>query len=148
MTRRGMTVIELLLAMGIVATLASIAVPRIDQYIDKARVAHAIGDISAVQADILGFAADNGRLPNSLAEVGRGGMKDPWDRPYQYLNIADMKGKGAARKDRFLVPLNSDFDLYSMGKDGSSVPPLAASSSQDDIIRANDGGYVGLAARY
>ncbi len=148
MTRRGMTVIELLLAMGITATLAAIATPRVDQYINKAKVAHAIGDISAVQVDILGFAADNGRLPNSLSEIGRGGMEDPWDRPYQYLNIQDMKGKGAARKDRFLVPLNSDFDLYSMGRDGASVPPLAASSSQDDIIRANDGGYIGLAERY
>lgn len=33
---------------------------------------------------------------------------------------------GGARKDRFLVPINSDFDLYSMGKDGQSVGPLTA----------------------
>jgi hypothetical protein len=35
-----------------------------------------------------------------------------------------------------LHPINSDFDLYSKGKDGDSAAPLTASRSQDDIIRA------------
>ena len=55
---------------------------------------------------------------------------------------------GQARKDRFLVPLNSDYDLYSAGKDGKSRPPLSAQMSQDDIVRANDGAYIGLASQY
>ncbi|MEW6683930.1 MAG: hypothetical protein AB1451_13595 [Nitrospirota bacterium] len=55
---------------------------------------------------------------------------------------------GQARKDQFLVPLNSTYDLYSMGPDGDSKPPLKAKMSQDDIIRANDGQYIGLAADY
>jgi general secretion pathway protein G len=44
--------------------------------------------------------------------------------------------------------LNSDYDLYSMGEDGESVPPLTAKQSRDDIIRANNGGFIGLAADY
>jgi general secretion pathway protein G len=52
------------------------------------------------------------------------------------------------RKDRFLVPINTDYDLYSMGKDGRSSPPLTAKASRDDIIRANDGAYIGLASNY
>ena len=56
-----------------------------------------------------------------------------------------MKGNGQARKDRFLVPLNSDYDLYSMGPDGKSSSPITAKPSQDDIIRAADGSYVGPA---
>ena len=76
------------------------------------------------------------------------GGGDPWGNPYQYLNFADTKGKGAMRKDRFLVPINSYFDLYSIGKDGQSVPPLTAKVSKDDIIWANDGDYVGLASQY
>ena len=43
------------------------------------------------------------------------------------------------------MPLNSLYDLYSIGKDGKSVPPLTAKASWDDIIMANDGGFVGLA---
>ena len=55
---------------------------------------------------------------------------------------------GQTRKDKNLVPLNSDFDLYSMGPDGASQPPLAAPVSHDDIIRASDGAYVGSAEGY
>jgi len=55
---------------------------------------------------------------------------------------------GKARKDHFLVPLNSDYDLYSVGKDGESRAPLSAPQSADDVIRANDGAYIGLAANY
>ena len=59
--------------------------------------------------------------------------------------IAD---KGGARKDRHLHPISSDFDLYSMGKDGDSVKPLTAQKSHDDVIRASDGGYYGLAKNF
>ncbi len=37
-----------------------------------------------------------------------------------YLNLFNKQGKGGNRKDKKLNPLNSDFDLYSMGKDGVS----------------------------
>ncbi len=55
---------------------------------------------------------------------------------------------GEARKDGNLVPINTNFDLYSMGKDGKSKPPLRAKDSLDDIIYANDGDYIGLASDY
>jgi general secretion pathway protein G len=74
-------------------------------------------------------------------------LKDPWGNPYQYLKIygLEKKSAGKARKDHFMVPIDTDFDLYSMGPDGASASPLTAKSSRDDIIRANDGGYVGTA---
>jgi general secretion pathway protein G len=53
-----------------------------------------------------------------------------------------------ARKDRFLVPINTDFDLYSMGKDGKSVPSLTAAASRDDVVRAANGAFIGLASRF
>ena len=52
------------------------------------------------------------------------------------------------RMDRFLHPINSDYDLYSMGKDGQTVLPLTARQSHDDVIRANDGSFVGLAVEF
>ena len=60
-------------------------------------------------------------------------------------------GKSAiseARKDHFLVPINSDYDLYSMGPDGVSKPPLQTKVSRDDIIRASDGAFYGTAEAY
>jgi general secretion pathway protein G len=59
-----------------------------------------------------------------------------------------MKGNGKARKDKFLVPINSDYDLYSDGQDGQSASPLTAKASQDDIVRAANGSYVGLASQF
>jgi general secretion pathway protein G len=74
-------------------------------------------------------------------------MLDIWGNPYQYLRL-DPKDPGTPRKDKWIVPINSDYDLYSMGKDGKSTSPLTANSSRDDIIRASNGSYIGLAANY
>ena len=46
------------------------------------------------------------------------------------------------------MPINTDFDLYSMGPDGKSVAPLTAAFSQDDVVRANDGSFIGVAKDY
>jgi general secretion pathway protein G len=56
--------------------------------------------------------------------------------------------RGQMRKDRNLVPINTDFDLYSMGKDGETVMPLTTPKSQDDIVRASNGAFVGLGSDY
>ena len=140
----GFTLIELLLVVAIIGVLASLAIPAIHQTINQARIAKAIADIRTIQGEI--GALDT--LPTSLAAIGRDTYKDPWGTPYVYTKIQGTKGNGSFRKDRFLVPLNSDFDLYSMGEDGDSKPPLVVNVSHDDIIRANDGSFIGLASRY
>ncbi len=75
-------------------------------------------------------------------------MLDPWGQAYRYFNIMTAKGKGNLRKDKALNPINSDFDLYSMGKDGDSKLPLTPKVSHDDIIRARDGKFIGLASDF
>jgi general secretion pathway protein G len=50
--------------------------------------------------------------------------------------------------DRRLVPINQDFDLYSMGRDGKTAAPLTASASLDDVVRGKSGGFIGLATGY
>lgn len=146
-TRRliGSTLIEITLSLAILGILAAVAIPLYGGYLDKARIETAISDIKGCSSALTSSYADNSFYPDSLAEVGCATYSDPWGNPYQYLNIQTAKNKGKMRKDRFLVPINSDFDLYSMGKDGQSVPPLTAKASRDDIIRANDGAYVGPA---
>jgi general secretion pathway protein G len=144
----GFTLIELLLIMAISLTISALAIPNLMSALDQARIAKAVGDISAIETEVVEYQVVNGSLPNTLADIGRDTYLDPWGNPYQYLNHATSTGNGKSRKDRFLVPLNSDFDLYSMGKDGLSVPPITAKESQDDIIRASDGNYVGLASQF
>jgi general secretion pathway protein G len=52
------------------------------------------------------------------------------------------------RKDGRLNPLNTDFDLFSTGKDGDTTGPLNARASRDDVVRANNGAFIGLGENY
>lgn len=133
----------------IMGILAGMVIPKYRTVMDQAKTARAIGDIKALQTDIMAIEAGGQPLPADLAAIGRGNMLDPWGNPYVYYPFpVGSHNPGGARKDRFLVPVNSTFDLYSMGPDGNSAPPFTASSSQDDIVRANDGGFVGLARNF
>jgi general secretion pathway protein G len=115
--------------------------------IERARLVRVIADIKNISTVIQDFEHATGRPPDSLADVGMAGLVDLWGNPYQYLRLSGAP-PGPARKDKFLVPINTTYDLYSMGPDGKSSPPLTAQDSRDDIIRANDGGYIGRASEY
>lgn len=144
----GFTFIELMLAVLIVGVLTAIAVPAFNRYIDRTRGDRAQVDIAALSLLIDMYFLNNGGYPASLAVIGEGGRLDPWGRPYQYLNLSDPGARGFARKDHSLVPINTDYDLYSMGRDGRTAPPLTAQHSRDDIVRANNGKFVGPASGY
>lgn len=144
----GFTLVELLIVIAILGTLSGIAIPLYNYQIEKARIIRAIAEIRILEKEITLYEIDSRDLPDKLEDIGRKGFLDPWGKKYKYLNFANVKGKGKMRKNRFLVPLNSDFDLCSKGRDGKSKPNLAAKASYDDIIRANDGEYVGIASEY
>jgi general secretion pathway protein G len=148
-TDTGFTLIELITAITVIAALGAIALPQFAGYRLQAQIAKCIADLRTLDTSVQLYKISNGALPNSLSQVPSGNIQDAWGRPYQYLRIeGNAKATGAARKDRFLVPINSDFDLYSMGPDGKSSGPLTAKASEDDIIRANDGRYLGRASDY
>jgi general secretion pathway protein G len=145
----GLTIIELLIVLMILATLASLGAPLYANTLNNARITKAVADIRILEKEILVFQLFNGTLPNNLTQIGRQSLLDPYGNPYQYLNIANAGGgKGQFRMDKNLVPVNSDFDLYSFGRDGQSVPPFTAKQSWDDIVRAANGGFVGLASEF
>jgi general secretion pathway protein G len=144
--RRGLTLIELVVVLGLIATLATIALFLYGNVNEKAMVARAADDIATLSSEISTFEMMNERLPTSLTEINRATFKDPWSRAYEYLDVSTSPAS-LARTGRS-SPINTDFDLYSKGKDGTSTPPLTASGSRDDIVRANDGQYVGLASNY
>jgi general secretion pathway protein G len=144
-----MTLIELLIMVAIIATISSIMIPEFEEQVEMSKNEQAASDIATIEAEIEVYINDHGFPPDSLAEIGLDHMLDPWGNPYQYLNIFnDGPGPPHPRKDHFLHPLNSDYDLYSMGADGDTKVPLTANASRDDIIRASDGGFIGIASDY
>ena len=146
----GFTLIELMMVIALMGILAGIATPLFSAYRQRAQIAACVAGMKVIEQAVISYSIENGEYPDSLETVGLDGLKDPWGKPYQYLKIAGTVkgGLGLARKDHFMVPINTDFDLYSMGPDGQSKPPLTTKASQDDIIRANDGQYFGSAASY
>ena len=145
---RGLTVVELTVALGILGVLTAIAVPAYQDYRTRIRNDQARRDIAVIAAGVDRYQQDSRAYPSTLAEAGMGSLLDPWGRPYQYLSMSVPGARGHARKDHALVPINTDFDLYSMGPDGRSAPPLTAQMSRDDIVRANNGAFIGPASEY
>jgi general secretion pathway protein G len=144
----GYTLLDLMAVVGVVALLLGIAVPSYSRYSARAKTSAAVGDISTIHLAIETYIMNGGAPPPNLAAIGKDGMLDPWGRPYNYLSFDGLKGKGKMRKDKNLVPINSEYDLYSAGPDGETVPPLTAKPSRDDIVMANNGKFIGLASDY
>jgi len=144
------TILEMLLVIAILGTLAAIVIPVYGEYVDEARKVRAMVEIRTIETLIERYERAHGDLPVSLDVIEELTLEDPWGTPYQYLKIRGSRRGHAqgARKDKFMVPLNTDYDLYSMGKDHDSRPPLSAAKSWDDIIRAADGEYVGVASEF
>ena len=163
-----------MLVLGIIGILASIAVSSYSKYLYRAEITQVVVDMGAITRRIDLFRVEAGFFPATLEEIGAD-MLDPWGNPYRYTRIdntgvpstgpgnsngqgqgqdqgsgggSDAGGVGQLRKDKNLVPINSDYDLFSMGRDGRSVSPLTAQPSRDDIVRANNGAYIGLAEKY
>ena len=147
----GFTLIELVIVAGLIGTMSMIIVPRLLGYAQRNKNQQAIVDITKMNADIAQYIMDYTVPPDSLTDVGYGNLLDPWGRPYEYLKIIDSTEpgiNGKRRKDHSLVPVNSDYDLYSRGADGLTGAPFTDKKSRDDIVRASNGAYIGPVSEF
>ncbi len=148
---QAFTLVELVVAIGIIGILASVATSNYLSYIERARVVSAVSDIKNISLMIEDFEISSEILPADLADVEADTWLDPWGNPYEFHDTGGgVPGPafGKARKDQFLVPINSDYYLYSKGKDGASVASLQAANSKDDVVRAQNGTFIGLAKNF
>lgn len=143
----GFTLVELLTVIAILGTITAIGIPTYSGFMNKARITKAIADITIIQKEIKLYEIDRDALPNDLTDIGRGSFMDPYGRPYQYQTFSGP-GVGGRRKDQWDNPLNDDYDLYSMGRDGQSAQHLHNKDSHDDILRAREGRFIGLASEF
>ena len=122
--RRGaFTLVEMLLVLVILATLAAIVIPKMAGRSQQAKVTAAASQISSFELALDQFEVDNGYYPksgnlNDLLEqpanapgwkgpyLSKGIPQDPWGNPYVY----EYPGKHRA----------NGYDLLSAGPDGRS----------------------------
>jgi len=119
---RGFTFIEIVVAIAIIAILATVVVPRVIGRVGDARVARAKSDVQALRTALDTYKLDNFSYPSTAQGLQAliaqpGGQpeaanwkqtldalpKDPWGRDYQYLSPGQ----------------HGEVDVYSLGKDGA-----------------------------
>ena len=145
---KAFTVIEFAVVLVIIALTYATLSPAVMNLVDTAKSADTSEEIDDMQDLIDDYFDTNGFFPDSLEDVFDPVPLDPWGNPYQYTNHDNVQGQGKKRKDKNLVPINSDYDLYSMGPDGKTTSALTASISHDDVVRGRNGAYVGVALYY
>jgi general secretion pathway protein G len=134
----GFSIMELMLSLGVAAILASIALPSYQRSIEAQRVSTARSELARMNLLINRARAPNGAPPVQLQNIAGLPTTDPWGQPYVYVPQAIKQDSNGRR-------LNTEFDLYSLGPDGQSEVQIVHPSSQDDVIVASDGAYIGLA---
>ena len=147
-TKSGFTLVELLVVISIVAILATLAFGSYAKFKEMARIARCCEEIRSLEREITAYATERGELPPDLAAIHRQDLKDPWGNLYQYFPAVQPVGQDNADPNNRVNSngtINTDFDLYSLGATSDFDPLISADVSQDDIIRAEDGSFVGLA---
>jgi general secretion pathway protein G len=134
------------IVLAVVSSVSAFALPTYSRIIDDQRNHQAQSEVQHIHSLILQRRVATGHLPQSLAEIAGVPTADPWGRAYIYIHFeqSDLSLR-SRRRDENLLPINTEFDLYSRGSNGISEPPLNAAASRDDIVIANDGTFAGLA---
>jgi general secretion pathway protein G len=144
----GFTLVELMIAIVIMGLLTAIALPIFSQYGNRVKTTEVVAFMTTTSLKLENYYAQYSSYPASLSEIGiNEAVLDPWGNPYRYLAI-DIKpppNTGQVRRDKNMNPINTDYDLYSVGPDGRSQTQLMARFARDDIVRAGNGSYIGKA---
>ena len=138
---QGLTLIELSIAIAVIGVLACVAVPSYLSYRNNAKIFTAIDEMKLIEFDITNYVYEYKEYPDSLSDIGKDNLIDPWGNPYCYLRLDGGTATGVngkRRRDKNANSVNSDYDLYSMGKDGKTTAQFTGKKARDDIVRAND----------
>jgi general secretion pathway protein G len=129
---RGFTLLELLVVMVIIGLLAGYVGPKYFDQISKSEIKTARSQINALGKALDQYRLDTGHYPNS--EQGINSLiqmpsdEPKWDGPYLLKKIPlDPWGRAYLYKS---PGDNGEYDLYSLGKDGS----VGGSKEAEDIV--------------
>lgn len=119
-TRAAFTMVEMLLVLVILATLAALVIPRFAGRSQQARITAAKADIQNLSTAIEAFEIDNGFYPQSLEELIVQPPNAPnWRGPYLQKRTIPKDPWGNEYIYQYPGRYNPDgYDLFSMGPDG------------------------------
>jgi general secretion pathway protein G len=137
----GLTLVELIVVMAVLGVLASMAIPSFREYIKVTKINACASDLRIIDKAVTAYYIERNVLPVELSDVGLGSHQDPWKRQYEFKNLS-IAGN-VPLQDSAGEVLNHDYDLYCKGGDGESFPVFGNPANEDDIVRANDGFYIG-----
>lgn len=145
---QGFTLIELMITIGIISIIAAIAIPSYADFIRKGKEADAMTIVRNIEGDVEAFFAKNNYFPE-YDELYTSKPLDPWGQPMVYLPLDGYPAHlGFARVDQSMTPLNSDYDIYSIGDDALTNKVISSEAASDDLVRANNGSFVGRGKEY
>lgn len=88
------------------------------------------------------------KIGRTLSLAERGAIAEAVDTSGSFSIFTSVPTETTRRRDRYLFPLNTDYDLFSLGPDHQTATSLGEGVGLDDVIRANNGGFFGLASDY
>lgn len=113
----GFTLIEMLVVIAILATLAAFVVPNVLGKQTKAKYDAGISQMKRISMAVENYALDNGKVPGSLeALTSRPGDASSWNGPYvTEKQLKDSFGNAYQYK---APGEHGEFDLVFLGRDG------------------------------
>ncbi len=126
--RRGFSLIEVIVAVTIIAIMAAVAIPRLTRFIGSAKEKRAKSEVAQLAQQVRLYMTDYGMstVPDDFELIllvegedpyleSESALEDPWGHPYELRIPGDV---------------NLDFDVVSLGADGQ----VAGEGENADVI--------------
>jgi len=119
-SRRGFTLIELMVVIVIIGLLSGVIAPNVMQYIAKARVTTAKSQIAIFSSAVRNYYIDTDEYPQSLEDlVSQPSGVTGWNSSGYLLDIAEVPLDPWKNDYEYRIPgANGPFEIISFGKDG------------------------------